>query len=102
MLNDKIDIIPYVQPIISMSKKDIAGVEVLARGVDSTGRLVYPDRLFCGNDIETHKKIDRVIREKALSGLSGLPSDWLIFINMLPDNFLGIRDIEKQSHLLKT
>jgi EAL domain-containing protein (putative c-di-GMP-specific phosphodiesterase class I) len=102
MPNDIIELIPYFQPIISMSKKDVFGVEVLARGLDASGSLVYPDRLFCGSDADAHKRIDRIIREKALSGLSAFPPEWRIFINMLPNNFLGIRDIEKQSHLLKT
>jgi EAL domain-containing protein (putative c-di-GMP-specific phosphodiesterase class I) len=37
MLKSEIEIIPYFQPIISMSKKGITGVEVLARGIDAKG-----------------------------------------------------------------
>jgi EAL domain-containing protein (putative c-di-GMP-specific phosphodiesterase class I) len=65
-------------------------------------RFVLPDKLFQGRDIEAHRRIDRIVREKAFSSLSKWPEDRKIFLNMLPDHFLCVKDIEKDSHVLKT
>ena len=94
-MNTEIDIIPYFQPIISMSKKDITGVEVLARGVNAQGAILLPGQLFEGTDIETHRRIDRIVREKAFSYLAQLPENRRIFINMMPSHFFSVQDVEK-------
>jgi EAL domain-containing protein (putative c-di-GMP-specific phosphodiesterase class I) len=38
--------ITYFQPICSVKARSVVGVEALARGVDSTGRLLSPNHLF--------------------------------------------------------
>ncbi len=94
------ELIPYFQPIVSMSKKEIFGFEVLARGIDKQGNLVMPQQLFQGLDKETELHIDRTVREKAFEKYSKESMTGHLFVNFLPDYFLRIQEIQKDSHLL--
>lgn len=94
------ELIPYFQPIVAMSKKEIFGFEVLARGIDKQGNLVMPQKLFQGLDKKTELHIDRIIREKAFEKYSKESMTGQLFLNFFPDYFLRIQDIQRDSHLL--
>ena len=100
-MNDLI-LTPYFQPILSMSGKNIQGLEVLARGVAPDGTVLGPNSLFGNAGPEDVKRIDRTIRERAFARFSELNLPHLLFINLLPDHFLGIHDPDNDSHVFRS
>jgi len=74
------------QPFIDTATGRIAGVEALGRVRDKEGRLQSVGPLF--NDPHAPaaelRRIDRQIRDHALSRLHEAPDDWFLSINMSP------------------
>lgn len=75
----------YFQPVIELATGEIYGYELLVRGVDDTGELIFPDKLF-----EWARKgdmlfyLDRACRELSLKIASAKGIKKNIFINFIP------------------
>ena len=67
-------IITHYQPIISVSKNKIIGIESLARGVDNiTGHLISPIILFAYAHANSMiLQLDRLCREKGIEGFKNI------------------------------
>lgn len=85
-LIEKKGVLTFFQPIVSIKKKRVIGLEALSRGLDpDTGEVVSPLRLFAaaqqaGKVVE----LDRLCREKALENFADIPGQHdglLLFIN---------------------
>lgn len=64
MENESVQI--YCQPVISIKKKMVMGVEALCRGIDpDTKRIIPPDVLFSLARAEEMVDLDRLCRKKA-------------------------------------
>ena len=76
----------YFQPIVSVIKKSVVGVEALARGIDHNCCLIPPYELFKSAEKEFLTiELDRLCRAKALNSFSGIHpqhSDLLLFLNI--------------------
>lgn len=75
------------QPIVSVNRKKVVGLEALCRGQDKLGRQVLsPTFIFkeakkAGRELE----LDRLCRSKALesfAGIAGKPEDLMLFLNL--------------------
>ena len=80
-------IVTYFQPIISVAKSSVIGVEALSRGVDAEGNVVYPpDILFkLAEEKEMLVELDRLCICKAFEAFSKLyseNSELLLFLNV--------------------
>lgn len=75
----------HFQPIIDMKTDDIYGYEMLIRGVNPDGTLMYPDTLFNKskrNDLNF--RLDRLCRESALKTAATKKVHQKVFINFIP------------------
>lgn len=74
------------QPFIDTATGRIAGVEALGRLRQSDGRLLSVGPLFADPKISpaTLRRLDRTIRDNALSRLHEVPSDWFLSLNISP------------------
>lgn len=78
-------IVTYFQPIVSLKRKSMIGVEALSRGIVN-GKLVTPGLLFELSEKENLTvELDRLCRKKALEAFvdaSSKDEDLILFINM--------------------
>lgn len=87
MLDEKL-LFTVMQPIISVKKKMVIGVEALARGIDEESKdIIPPDALFrhASKDIDLLIKLDRTCREDALAKFKVLREEHkgiILFINV--------------------
>ena len=72
----------HFQPIVSIRKQTVIGLEALSRGVSPSNELIMPHPLFAIADAkEKSVELDRLCREKALEnykkrlGLCQVPQD---------------------------
>jgi len=77
----------YFQPIISIKKKSVIGIEALCRGIDvATDDIIPPDVLFnLAKDEELTIDLDRLCRKKALENYGSICSkdnDLFLFLNI--------------------
>jgi len=74
------------QPFIDTATGRIAGVEALGRLRQADGQLVSVGPLFSDprTPAATLRKLDRAIRDNALSRLKEVPEDWFLSLNMSP------------------
>ncbi len=81
------NVLSYYQPIVSIKKKCIIGLEALSRGINpEDGNIISPALLF--NLADEHGlvlELDRLCREKALAGFKSLHTEndnYLLFLNI--------------------
>lgn len=84
---DKKRVVTYFQPVISIGKRRIIGVEALCRGVNKEGKVVYsPDILFSAAEKKNLLvELDRLCRCRALEAFANLCSSepgLLLFLNI--------------------
>ncbi|CAN2050121.1 hypothetical protein GMMP1_80034 [Candidatus Magnetomoraceae bacterium gMMP-1] len=96
-----IKLIPYFQPIISLTSGAVAGIELLARGISPEGNLIFPGNIFKPDQHEYNRQIDMKIRKIAMKKAAHFQKQYPIFINVLPKNFLHIKNIRQDSHIWK-
>ncbi|MEE3916243.1 EAL domain-containing protein [Pseudomonas viridiflava] len=74
------------QPFIDTATGRIAGVEALGRLRDSEGRLHSVGPLFNDPQVPAAelRRLDRLIRDHALSRLHHAPEDWFLSLNISP------------------
>lgn len=91
---------PFFQPILSLQTRKIIGYEALGRRVQA-GQVHSLGPFFQNPDIdeETHLRVDRMLREKAISTLAQSEGESLLFINLKPS---WIYKIYKKSGILPT
>jgi EAL domain-containing protein (putative c-di-GMP-specific phosphodiesterase class I) len=81
-------LITYYQPIISVAKRKIVGIESLARGVDrQTGNIIAPLKIFeYAHANGMILQLDRLCREKGIEGFKNInnysDSELYLFINI--------------------
>jgi EAL domain-containing protein (putative c-di-GMP-specific phosphodiesterase class I) len=77
-------ILTFFQPIISIRKKSIIGLEALSRGIDeSAGGIIPPEVLFATAEAEgLTVELDRLCREKALVSFQGLSQNQELFLSL--------------------
>lgn len=92
-------LLPYFQPIVSMSDKEIYGYEVLARGRERGGRMVMPGEIFTSDEPEKNLDIDRRIRELAVEMAAVSSISCPLFFNVSPHNLLMVQNVEKESQI---
>jgi len=95
------ELVPFFQPIISISQKAIFGHEVLARG-KCGNELILPKDLFSGKNLTDKLNIDRVIRMKTMKKCAAENYKSILFINFPPEYFSKIQSIKLDSHLMNT
>ena len=84
---EKFNIITYFQPIVSVGKRTVIGIEALTRGIQDH-RIIPPDILFQrAKEQNLINQFDRICRKKALQTHSNLycnpwESDLLLFLNV--------------------
>ncbi len=79
------EVMPYYQPIVSLQTKRVFGYEALGRGI-SKGSVYSLGAFFKDPGIpdEVHIQVDRLLREKAMSGLSRMEEEGYLFLNIKP------------------
>ena len=91
------------QPIVSIQRGAVLGVEALARGKDViTGEIIPPDTMFhqaakCGMTLE----LDRVCREKALEGFASMDEHNRHLLSINLDTSCINQDVSGSRFLLK-
>ncbi|MCX7739140.1 MAG: EAL domain-containing protein [Hydrogenothermaceae bacterium] len=76
----------FLQPIVDSHRLTIIGYEILVRGYEENGKLIYPNYIFKTTEkTKTINYLDRVCREISIKTAPefGL-SDYMIFINFIP------------------
>lgn len=74
-----------MQPIVQASDNTIIGYEMLARGYDSSGKLIPPTELFAAaKDQNQLFLLDRSCRIQGIRAASRLSKDMMVFINFVP------------------
>ncbi len=96
----------YFQPIINMTDNTIFGYECLSRGVDKSGNLIPPYKLFdMAKKSDQLFYLDRYARENALKSAAVKNIKEHIFINFIPTAIynpeLCLRDTMKWAHQLE-
>lgn len=84
------------QPFIDTATGRIAGIEALGRLRQEDGHLTSVGPLFADTrtPLATLRKLDRLIRDNALSRLRAVPSDWFLSLNMSPRWMTRLRNLE--------
>ncbi len=77
---------PFFQPIVEVSSGRVTGYEALARYVNSNGEAVSAGHLFTDEGISTEDKrrLDRLVREKAVRRAHELPDQTRMTLNISP------------------
>jgi EAL domain-containing protein (putative c-di-GMP-specific phosphodiesterase class I) len=101
LIFQNIKLIPYFQPIVSISSGTIRGMEVLARGITKDGEIISPAGLFKKDDIKHNKFISQKVRELALKQYAESRQTCSLFLNIFPSHFLFINDVKQDSHIWK-
>lgn len=83
-MEEKIQLFPYFQPIVSVASGRIVGYEALARQRDKHNRVISAGNLFASAKLETKQRIeyDRQVRRLALQKFSELDSNSYLAINI--------------------
>ena len=74
------------QPFIDTATGRIAGVEALGRLRQADGQLLSVGPLFADPKVSPAnlRRLDRALRDNALSRLHEVPSDWFLSLNISP------------------
>ena len=83
-MDEKIQLFPYFQPIVSVASGKIVGYEALARQHDKQNRVVSAGGLFASPLLDTKQRLelDRQVRRLALQKFSELDSSCYLTINI--------------------
>lgn len=78
----------YMQPIVDAKSLEVVAFEMLARGIDEDGNLVYPNYLFdMAVKTNTLNYLDRICRETAVRTAAFYNiQNQKIFINFIPNS----------------
>lgn len=94
----------YFQPIVSIRKQEIVGLEALSRGLSASNDIIMPQPLFAAAAAkERSVELDRLCREKALENfkmISAKGSDGFLFLNL--DTSIIDKGVVGSGHLIKT
>jgi len=79
------EIIPFFQPVLSLQTRRIVGYESLGR-TRIGDQIVSLGKFFHDPNVapETHRRVDRELRAKAMAKLRADPGNWLLFLNVRP------------------
>ena len=79
-------IVTYFQPIASVRRQDLLGVEALSRGLDESGKIVPPQPMFeAAEKANLAREIDRLCRRRAMETFAVLHRahpQWILFLNV--------------------
>lgn len=93
----------HFQPIVSIRKQTVIGLEALSRGVSPSNELIMPQPLFAIADAkEKSVELDRLCREKALENykkISGQDHDHFLFLNL--NTSILNEEVVSSGHLIK-
>ena len=83
-MEDKLQIFPYFQPIVSVASGRIIGYEALARQMDKQNRVISAGGLFSSIKLDPKKRIDldRQVRRQALEKFSELDDNTYLALNI--------------------
>jgi EAL domain-containing protein (putative c-di-GMP-specific phosphodiesterase class I) len=83
-MDEKIQLLPYFQPIVSVASGRIVGYEALARQRDKHNRIVSAGNLFASPKLDAKQRIelDRQVRRLALQKFSELDGNSYLAINI--------------------
>lgn len=95
----------YLQPIVSVRRKIVAGVESLLRAVDpATGQVISPKDLFDAAARQGKRRtLDRAARNNSLRLFAerGLGDQCLLFLNIDLDSILATDGVDEMLHLVR-
>ncbi|MBL8022390.1 MAG: EAL domain-containing protein [Leptospirales bacterium] len=96
-------ILPYYQPIVSVSDGMIYGYEVLGRFSDDSGRIWSMGPYFSDPEVSNHEKLirSRKIREMAFLHARDMEYDGKLFINVKPSWLVQVHRSGKDIPTLK-
>jgi EAL domain-containing protein (putative c-di-GMP-specific phosphodiesterase class I) len=83
-MEEKLELFPYFQPIVSVASGRIIGYEALARQHDKQQRVISAGHLFASNKLAAKQRIDldRKVRFLALQKFSELDTNTSLAINI--------------------
>jgi len=83
-MEEKLQLFPYFQPIISIASGKIIGYEALARQRDKNNRVISAGHLFSSPKLDTRQRLelDRQVRRLALQKFAELDSSCYLAINI--------------------
>ncbi len=83
-MEEKLQLFPYFQPIVSVASGKIIGYEALARQRDKNNRIISAGHLFASAKLDAKQRIelDRQVRRLALQKFSELDSSSYLAINI--------------------
>ncbi|QGZ64870.1 bifunctional diguanylate cyclase/phosphodiesterase [Paraburkholderia acidisoli] len=82
-------LVSHFQPLWSLPRETLVGVEALLRGEDDAGNLVAPATLFAGLTLAELGELDVLSHACHLRNASGrLPAGARLFLNILPSTFV--------------
>ena len=88
----------HFQPIASVRRQDLLGVEALSRGVDEAGQIVAPQLLFAAAEAANlAPELDRLCRRRALENFAALHRahpQWILFLNVHSSALIADREGE--------
>jgi len=93
----------FFQPIVSVKKISVVGLEALGRGVEAgSQRLIEPQDLYQGLEGQPKLALDRLFRAKGLEGFAQIRSkvsDILLFLNV--ESSILTPEVVGSGHLLQ-
>lgn len=93
----------FFQPIVSIKKMGVVGLEALGRGVDTARQLIEPQDLYKQlADKEPRLALDRLFRDKGLEGFAQVHAKipgLLLFLNI--ESSILTPEVVGSGHLLK-
>ena len=79
-------VVTYFQPITSVRRQGLLGIEALSRGLDEEGKIVPPQPLFeAAEKANLARELDRLCRRRALETFAVLHRthpQWILFLNV--------------------
>ncbi|REG85496.1 EAL domain-containing protein [Marinomonas pollencensis] len=83
---EEVNLVPYFQPIIEVSSGKVTGYEALARYIKTTGEAISAGYLFSDErlGVTEKRRIDRVVRDKAIKQAHSLPEQTRLTLNISP------------------
>lgn len=83
-MEEKIDVFPYFQPIVSVASGRIIGYEAQARQLDKHNRVVSAGKLFVSSKLDSKQRVelDRKVRRLALQKFAQLDNHSFLAINI--------------------
>lgn len=94
-MEDKFQLFPYFQPIVSVASGRIIGYEAQARQRDKNNRIISAGRLFASPKLEAKQRmeLDRQVRRQALEKFAELDDNSFLAINISASWIDNVRKI---------